>query len=40
MSITPTQLGVVRVRGMRITYSDGRRSGTQTAGEHILVRAP
>lgn len=39
MSVTPTQPGTARIRGMHLSYSDGWQSGTQTIGEHVLLRA-
>lgn len=37
MTVVPTRPGVVRVRGMRVSYSEGWRSGTQTTGGHVLL---
>jgi hypothetical protein len=39
MTIRPTQPGVVRVRGMDLTYTDGWQRGAEHIGSLVVVRA-
>jgi hypothetical protein len=39
MTIRPTKPGVVRVRGMDLTYTDGWQRGTEQTGLTVVVRA-
>jgi hypothetical protein len=39
MTIRPAKPGVVRVRGMDLTYTDGWQRGTEHVGPRVVVRA-
>ncbi|HEX6249139.1 MAG TPA: hypothetical protein VFZ64_14805 [Nocardioidaceae bacterium] len=40
MTVRPTQPGIVRVRGIDLTYTDGWRTGTEHTGSVVVVRVP